>query len=902
MLPASRTLAIDSEAIPRHLGRPALEPVRLSGSEGVNSLFTYELLLKTPEALDAGASAAADFDLDSFIGREIRCSIELDGAGRFVPGALGESADAIGAGTRQINALITAASLWGEEGRHLQYKLTLRPWLHLATLSTDCKIFQNQSVVEILGELLADYPFPVEQRLIEEYPQRDYQTQFNETDFDFFCRLTQENGISYHFEHSEGKHRLVLTDAAGVFAPNPSEAYRQVDYHPPGWKTDAEYLHSFVPEHQLTSGQYATREYDYTRPRADLSASHRDPRPTGQAGQEVYQWHHRLAGAHYAQPRAGAAEANDPHTEGRDFARIRMQALRTHASRARASGNLRAMVPGCTFELVRHPRQSANAQYLVLHTELLIEDVGQSSQIKDAAPARKQHWRVQVDLTAHPLTEPLRPALTQPKPRNAGVQTALVVGPAGQNLWTDELGRIKVQFPWDRLGQCNQHSTCWLRVASPWAGNQLGAIHIPRIGQEVLVDFIAGDTDLPIVTGRVHNQVNLPPWSLPSQSALSGIRSRELAPEGGNSAAGRSNHLVLDDTAESIQAQLKSDHQHSVLSLGHITRIEDNAGRKDARGEGFELRTDGHGSLRTAKGLLLSTDGRSQAVGGMLSRDELIACLEHALSLAKTFDKTAVECHGAPRETKPQQDLSQAVVALGHGAAAERELVGVAAGGQPVLAMSGAAGIASGTPRDHTQYAGQNIDTVAGRNQQHYAGRSILQSASRDIEQFAVHGEIRSIANRGKIIQQAQHNGVEVTGERDITITSTKEGVVVRGKKSIVLATGDGSYLRIGDGQVVFGTRGSFTVKSATSAFAGPSTLSMDVQDFPTASFNDRFIVRDELGNPLAHMRYRLTNPDGGELQGVTGPDGMITLQQSVGPDGVQIELLGLARQRHPNE
>ncbi|RZI75007.1 MAG: hypothetical protein EOP80_09635 [Variovorax sp.] len=193
LLSSGRTLGVSSPGIPLVLGRPALEPVRLSGHEGVNGLFAYELLLKTPDALNLGASGAMDFDLDSFIGREISCLIELDGAGTFILGAVGAAVDRVGAGVRQINALITDACLWGEEGRHVQYKLTLRPWLHLATLATDCKIYQNKSVVEVLDELLGDYPFPVDKR----------QTQYNESDFEFFTRLCQEWGINYFFEHSE---------------------------------------------------------------------------------------------------------------------------------------------------------------------------------------------------------------------------------------------------------------------------------------------------------------------------------------------------------------------------------------------------------------------------------------------------------------------------------------------------------------------------------------------------------------------------------------------------------------------------------------------------------------------------------------------------------------------------
>ncbi len=542
------TLSVTCAAIPLVHGRPALEPVRLAGREGVNSLFAYELLLKTPDALNIGASGAADFDLDAFVGREIGCTIELDGAGTFLAGAAGAGTDRIGAGVRQINALVTGACVWGEEGRHVQYKLTLRPWLHLATCTTDCKIFQNKNVVQILDELLADYAYPVDKRLFDTYPARELQVQFNESDFDFFSRLCEEWGINYHFEHAQGKHRLVLSDAMGAYKAADSAAYRELDYHAPGWKADAEYVSSFVPHSHLTSGRYSTRDYDYTRPAAELGVSRKDPRPTGLADGEVYQWHASRAGSHYAQPRAGTAEANDPLDEGRQLALLRMQALRTHGERAMGSGNLRGMVPGFTFRLAKHPREKANAEYLILDTHFVIEDVAQDSQNKDAVRDRQQQWRVHVDFTAHPVKEPLRPEPTRAKPRTGGPQPAWVVGPEGQNIWTDELGRIKVQFPWDRIGRKNEHSSCWIRVSSPWAGNQLGGVFIPRIGQEVTVDFFGGDPDLPICTGRSCNRANPPPWGLPSQSALSGLRSRELKKEGGNSAAGRSNHLLLDDT------------------------------------------------------------------------------------------------------------------------------------------------------------------------------------------------------------------------------------------------------------------------------------------------------------------------------------------------------------------
>ena len=823
MLSSTHTLSIQSEAIPLHLGRPALEPVRLSGCEGLNSLFSYELLLKTPDALNLLASNAADWDLDSFIGREISCSIELDGLGHFIAGAVGASVDHIGQGTRQINALITEASLWGEEGRHLQYKLTLRPWLHLATLSTDCKIFQNKTVVQVLDELLADYPFAVDKRLIETYALRDYQVQFNETDHQFFERLCQENGISYFFEHSQGKHRLVLIDSMGAYKKSDSLAYQSIEYHPPGWKLDAEYIHSFVPQHQLTSGRYATSDYDYTRPKANLAVSRSDPRPTGQAAGEVYQWHDGVAGSHYAQPQAGGAAPNDPQDEGRNFALLRLQALRTHGARATASGNLRAMVPGCRFTLQKHPKQKANTEYLILETDFLIENVAQDSQIKGAPASRKQQWRVEVDFTAHPMTEALRPALSQAKPHTGGPQVALVVGPEGENVWTDTLGRIKVQFPWDRLGQKSQHSSCWLRVASEWAGNQLGAMHLPRIGQEVIVDFIGGDADLPICTGRVNNQNNLPPWALPAQSALSGFRSRELTKEGGNSAAGRSNHLILDDTDQQIQAQLKSDHQSSSLTLGHLTRIEDNAGRKDARAEGFELRSDGHGVLRAANGLLITTEARANAAHHAKDMGETVQRLTQAQGQIEGLAEAA-SLAKAQQQQKDQAEVAKAVkqqndALTGQGGnAAEGRFSELA---EPHLVLASPAGIEATAAHSLHAHTGQHTQLTSGGHTSFSAGKRILASVAQGIRLFTLEGGVKAFASEGKVEIEAHSDGIDVTALKDIDIVSAADTVYIIAKKK-VLVNGGTSFSEWTAGGIKHGTLGGWVEHAALHASPGP--------------------------------------------------------------------------------
>ena len=856
----ARTLHVNSPAIPEILGQPALVPVRLSGREGLNTLFAYELQLTTRDDLHLTPARAANFKREDFINRELTVKIELEGSGRAN----------LGAGTREINGIISHVKLLEPSGRFMQYQLSLRPWLYQASQNSDCRIYQNQTVVDILDTVLSKYHFPVEKRLIERYPRRDYQTQFNESDYQFFCRLCEEWGINWFFEHSQGKHRLVLIDNMAGHKKNPSAAYQQIPFHPDGGLIDTEYLQHFTPAHSLTATRYTTKDSDYTRPKADLTVQRHDPDAPGQA--EVYEWH---VDSHYSQPQAGTGkEGNDPLAEGAFLARLRLEAIRQEGQQANGSGPLRGMVPGCSFRLEQHPHQAANTDYLITAATLLIEDVAQVTQ----APGQPlQQYRVHVDIDTHPLRQPCRPRRHTPKPYIYGPHAALVVGPPDQNIWTDQYGRIKVQFPWDRNGQQNQDSSCWIRVLSSWAGNQLGALHLPRIGQEVIVDFMGGDPDLPLCIGSVYNQSNLPPWQQATQSALSGLRSRELTKNGGNAAAGRSNHLIFDDTEGQIQTQLKSDHQHSQLSLGRITRIEDKEGRKEARGEGFEVRTDGAGTVRAGKGLLLTADGCAKAVGGILSRDELIDCLEQALTIARQLGQSAAEHQGSQRNTQAQQDLTQAVDALGHGSGDETERNGKTPAGQALIAISAPAGIASATPKDQVHYAGQNIDSVAGKNQQHYAMNDILHTATRNIEHHAIEGDLRQIANQGKFIAQAQHNSMELTADQTLTVTAVNDGIVLQAGQHITFKVGD-SFIKIIDGAITFDAK-AINFQSLTCNFIGPKGAQTQMPAFSLGKLVQPQLKGHYIGNkPHDAMtrKFKMINDDSEIAKASSASDGSV--------------------------
>ncbi|RFO96693.1 type VI secretion system tip protein VgrG [Rhodoferax lacus] len=934
---APRVLTVKSPAIPIVAGQPALVPLKLEGAEGINSLFEYRLTLQTPDALNFMAASGSNFDLTAFVGLELSCFVELEGQGQFVPGLPGGAGAANqGAGVREISGMITEARFVGVDSRHALYELTLRPWLHLATLTTNCKVFQDQTPIEVIAAVLANYPFATTKRLIETYPQRDYTVQYNESDFEFITRLMQEWGINYHFEHSAGVHRLVWSDHNGAFQVTQNKkkgvsAYHSIPFYPLGHKIDREYIHGFSPVDSLTSGSYASREYDYTRPRATLAAEASAPRNTGHADEEVYLWRGDktcVGGSDYSQPNRGADKAaNQTEGQGKHLARLRMQALRQPGLRAKGVGHVRGIVPGCTFSLSGHPQEKANSEYMVLDTRLVIENVSEDTQrlaldtvssgyTGGAAPrggglmvpnAHKSpptpgydaalgfgvefgaglgtalsdvqrlsgQWRVLVEFEVQPTTEVLRPVLNQRKPKTGGPETALVVGPsadtAESNIYTDALGRIKLQFPWDRYGQKNQNSSCWVRVSSAWAGNQLGAMHVPRIGEEVLVDFLGGDPELPFVKGRLFNAVNMPPWSLPEQQALSGFRSRELTPGGGNSAAGRSNHVVLDDTDQKIQAQLKSDHQHSSLSLGHITRIEDNAGRKDYRGEGFELRTDGHGVLRAKDGLLITTEGRTAAQAHAKDMGETTARLQQAQDQHASLGDLAAQ-HLA-QDTADQGDVAQDLQAQndaiqGKGGAGKFPELS-----EPHLVFSSPAGIASTTPGSTHQHSGCHHAITSGAHTSISAQRSLLASAKEAVRLFAYKSGIKLVSAAADIEVQALEKSMHFLSK--VSITETAQTITFTAKEELTI-NGGGSFSTFKSGSIVHGTAGVWDVNAATKAMDGPKSLPVVMPPFPSAlPFDEQFqVLKPTTGKPAQAIPFTIKTSSGETIQGVTDQEG----------------------------
>ncbi|MEA3087235.1 MAG: type secretion system secreted protein VgrG [Paraburkholderia sp.] len=533
-VPSLRTLSVSGAALPASpLGGSALELRSIDGDEALSEIYTYTLNLITPAEPLFPDRVAANLDLKAMIGKELTVSIQLDGMGTPVPGGVGLSGAAnLGRGIREISGIVAEAAFAGQLNRQSQYRLTLRPWLYLADQRSDYRIFQQRTVVQIVDEVLKDYVYAYDKRLGDSYPVLDYQVQYGETDFEFIQRLMQEHGIYWFFEHSRGVHRLVLVDHVGAHRPVESEAYRQLSYFPPGHKVDAEYVHAFDTVERIRHGRWVTDDFDFERPQAKLETVNTLARQTAHNQLERYEW---------------PGDFTDPE-HGRQIARVRMEEAFASGERANGEGNLRAVVCGTTFRLAGYPQEAANREYLVISARLTASETGQAS--GEAAYSVRSRFVVQ------PATTMYRPPRTVDKPRTSGPQTAMVTGPKGQEIWTDQYGRVKLKFHWDRSAVMDQGSSCWVRVSYPWAGSNFGGVNIPRVGTEVIVDFENGDPDRPIVTGRVFNASSMPPWDLPGNATQSGIISRSMK-------GGRSNYsgIRFEDRegAEEFMLQAEKD-------------------------------------------------------------------------------------------------------------------------------------------------------------------------------------------------------------------------------------------------------------------------------------------------------------------------------------------------------
>ncbi|TPN85025.1 type VI secretion system tip protein VgrG [Mesorhizobium sp. CU2] len=424
------------------------------------------------------------------------------------------------------------------EDRLAFYEATVRPWLWFLGHTTDCRIFQNMTAVEIVEKIFTKYGIAkCEKRLQGSYPQREYCVQYDESDLDFVQRLLEHEGIFYFFEHDEGKHTLILCDAMSKVKTAPGYEKVLYNFEGHGSRRDVEYITEWIPGSAVRPGAYAHTDYDFEKPGADLMA--KSAQPFG---------HKEASGENYRQPGAHLDVGR-----GDKIAGIRREELQAVHQRNTAVGTVRGLFSGCKFTLESFPRDDQNQEYLVVSAEYRLFDPGYRTQNE----AHSENFKVVLGVA--PTKLPYRPPRITPRPIMRGPQTATVVGPSGEEIFTDKYARVKVQFHWDRLGKKDQNSSCFVRVSQTWAGSGWGFIQIPRIGQEVIVDFIEGDPDLPIITGRVYNASEMPPYALPGNATQSGWKSNSSKGGGGY------NELMFEDKAGSELVNFQAQKDHHLL-------------------------------------------------------------------------------------------------------------------------------------------------------------------------------------------------------------------------------------------------------------------------------------------------------------------------------------------------
>lgn len=766
---------------------------------------------------------------------------------------------------RYVHGIVTRFEQCETGFRRTRYRAVVEPALARAGLCSDWRIFQQLSTPEILEQVIRSHGIvDYEQMTTKPHLPREYCVQAGDTDLQFMARLAAEEGFFYRYAHTAKGHRLIHGDRIyvhGAIEGGP------VIYNPtPGGDQPEPALRRFTYIEQMRTARQTQRDYTYKHPQYDQEhAFEGDDLEHQRAHYERYDYPGR-----YKRDEAG-----------KPFTQSRLLGLRRDARMASVEGDDARLLPGVAFDLIGHPREDWNHGWRPVR--MRHHGVQHTSQQEEGAEATQgTQYRYTADIVPDKVDWKPAPA---PKPRIDGPQIASVVGPPNEEIYCDDFGRVKVQFPWDRLGKKDEHSSCWIRVSQNWAGEAWGHMAIPRIGQEVIVDFLDGDCDQPIITGRTYRATNLPPYELPRHNILHTVKSKEHKGD-------RANELRLDDTSNEISAGLMSDHGQTALHLGYLTHPRPSGGKP--RGEGFELRTDEHGAVRAAKGLLLTTDGQFRANGGHLSRSELVQCLESALTLAKKMGTYAQTHMSLPHDASPQQALTQSVQSLGHGANDEQQ---GAAGGQPLIGLSSPAGIAAGTPRSITLAAGESLDAITDQNQQFSAGKNILMNAGAGIGIFAQSGDIRHIAHQGEMLLQAQTQSVRVQAEQSLDISASKQSVTISAKKSITLLCG-GAYIKMEGGNIEMGMSGTFRVKAASHAFTGPSQRDPILPDFPigTLSPNGR-TMRFTLGALPNHLANYGREPyklfaDGALLsEGLLDEDGNARWEHQDGVKTYQVEL-----------
>jgi len=543
----SRTQKNREIAISSPLGADVLLFHRMHGSEQLGRLSEYRLEL---------LSERNDILIQDVLGKSM--SIRLD-----LPS--GEK--------RYFNGIVTKFCSTGWHGNLCTYEATIHPWLWLLTRSSNCRIFQDKSAVEIVKEICHD---PVYAGMIDldvgllssQYEALPYCVQYRETDFHFVCRLMEHAGIYFFFKHTAARHTMVLADSYGAHAKIPG--YGKVKFTTDGNRQNFvdESIHFWSSGGEIQASHCVFNDFDFERPAASTSG--------GLLVQATLP-------AAFDQPTYERFDYPGGYVKsqiGKELARARIEQIHGQCVQICADTNARGLFPGGLFGLAEHPRDDQNREYLITKARYEL-----TSDAYETTTSSGSELSFRCEFSAIGKEHAYRPERITPKPFVQGPQTAMVVGKSGEEIWTDQYGRVKVQFHWDRLGKEDEKSSCWVRVAQSWAGKRWGTLFIPRIGMEVVVDFLEGDPDRPLITGCVYNAETMPPYPLPAEQTKSMIKSHSS--KGGEGF----NELRFEDKKgeEEIFIQAEKDF-HRIVKNNDTLKV--GFEKKEAGDQSIEIKND----------------------------------------------------------------------------------------------------------------------------------------------------------------------------------------------------------------------------------------------------------------------------------------------------------------------
>ncbi|MEO7496726.1 MAG: type VI secretion system Vgr family protein [Massilia sp.] len=852
---------------------------RFTGSEGVNELFCFDI-----DAL----STSADLDLDLFIGEEITVNLLLADGGK-----------------RAWHGICTKAAWTGADGGVARYRLRLEPALALLRARRDSYMFQDKTVQDIAAELLADYPqLRVEFNITEALTQHAVWSQQRESDYAFFCRLLAEEGLSWRFGHAQdgdevqantARHWLVIFDSKATAPDLAGE--RDLRFHAMRATEQRDAIDQFEAARAVQTNAVVTSSWDPQH----LFAPSAEVTSNLSAGElPVLPYHN------------GNGEQRHVGKDAPELHALRtLQAFELGNKIFNGEGAVRQLAPGHAFELTQHANYEGDS-FVVLSVQHRARN-NIDSGIKRASDALADAiYRNTFTCVRDSVAIVTGPRFSMTA---SGAQPALVVGLPNAIVTTNRDHQVKVQFAWqrgmapnaggrahdtDQRGNApgNETTGTWVRVAESLAGPNWGTQFSPRVGSEVLVDFIEGDINRPVIVSQLYTGQDLPPFSAGTDSsanhagALSGIHTHQF------DGAGYS-QWQLDDTQGQLRMRLATSLAATQLNMGYlIAQPAPSSQRGSYRGSGFELRTDAWAVLRGGGGVFISTSARAGNESGVTSTQfdaaEALGQFKGSRQLEKVMTEAARQQNALV--SKAVGESSEAFIALldpqkvgkaeatvnGQKAlkpqSSSRELdpqCPVEQFGAPLVVLDAPSAISWATPASTVVSAAQQIGWTSQSDVHFAAGHTIALASAKATGFFTHSGGIHAFAGNGALSLQAHTDQLEILADKEITVVSVNGDIQINAKEKIVLQAGQSSITLEG-GDITFACPGNFTVKGGKHLFDKGKNGSIRLYRLPNSNlhkFDEQYRFLDPSGHPMKSLAYSILTADG-EVKGTTKANG----------------------------